>query len=188
MPEPLKTTELNDVVTRQDLRSLVEMIRQNFILRKEMPDFDIELYVDPVTKKFYPEAMPSCVDEVIEGETLADFPEKGESGVMYVCLDDSEIYRWSGTRYVKISDSSKSAQKLTTARTINGVEFDGTKDIVIHLTEDDNLASEDVDKIFNASLQEAEAAKIEGGMTTEDAENICAETIGSFPELVDIKK
>ena len=51
-----------------------------------------------------PEAqLPSYVDDVLEYADLASFPEAGESGKIYVALDDGKIYRWSGSAYAQIN-------------------------------------------------------------------------------------
>ena len=49
--------------------------------------------------------LPSYVDDVIEG-TLATFPNPGESGKIYVDTETNKSYRWSGTTYVEISQST----------------------------------------------------------------------------------
>lgn len=50
--------------------------------------------------------LPSYVDDVIEGASLAAFPVTGESGKIYVALDTSRTYRWSGSAYVELTDST----------------------------------------------------------------------------------
>jgi len=47
--------------------------------------------------------LPSYVDDVLEYPTLADFPNIGESGKIYVADDTNKTYRWSGSGYVEIS-------------------------------------------------------------------------------------
>lgn len=49
--------------------------------------------------------LPSYVDDVVEGETTADFPETGETGKIYVATSTNKTYRWSGSEYVEISAS-----------------------------------------------------------------------------------
>lgn len=49
--------------------------------------------------------LPSYVDDVLEYANLASFPVSGETGKIYVAIDTSNIYRWSGTMYVQISAS-----------------------------------------------------------------------------------
>lgn len=47
--------------------------------------------------------LPSYVDDVLEYSSLSNFPVTGESGKIYVALDDNKVYRWSGSTYVEIS-------------------------------------------------------------------------------------
>lgn len=78
--------------------------------------------------------LPSYVDDVKEYESLTAFPADGEKDKIYVATDTGSIYRWSGTQYIQINSSVLSADtatKLTTARNIAGVAFDGTADISI---------------------------------------------------------
>lgn len=46
--------------------------------------------------------LPSFVDDIIEGATLAAFPATGEQGKIYVALNTGRTYRWSGSAYVEI--------------------------------------------------------------------------------------
>jgi hypothetical protein len=47
--------------------------------------------------------LPSYIDDVVEGASLAALPATGEAGKIYVTLDTSTTYRWSGSAYVEIS-------------------------------------------------------------------------------------
>jgi len=47
--------------------------------------------------------LPSYVDDVLEFADLAGLPVTGETGKLYVTLDNSKVYRWSGTVYVEVS-------------------------------------------------------------------------------------
>jgi hypothetical protein len=49
--------------------------------------------------------LPAYVNDVFEYATLANLPATGESNKIYVTLDTGFTYRWSGTTYVRISDS-----------------------------------------------------------------------------------
>lgn len=49
--------------------------------------------------------LPSYVDDVLEYANKDSFPEQGESGKIYVDLNDNLTYRWSGTTYIEISRS-----------------------------------------------------------------------------------
>jgi hypothetical protein len=78
--------------------------------------------------------LPSYVDDVLEYANFAGLPVTGITGKIYVALDTSKIYRWSGSSYIEISPTAgtaDSATKLVTARTINGVAFDGTAAITV---------------------------------------------------------
>lgn len=59
--------------------------------------------------------LPSYVDDVLEYGTLSVFPETGEYDKIYVAQDTNLTYRWSGTRYVEISQSLVLGETSTTA-------------------------------------------------------------------------
>lgn len=50
--------------------------------------------------------LPSFVDDVLEYANLAAFPTTGESGKIYLSLDTSRTYRWGGSNYVELTDST----------------------------------------------------------------------------------
>lgn len=50
--------------------------------------------------------LPSYVDDVLEFANLAAFPVTGATGKIYIAIDSSLIYRWSGTIYIEIKDTS----------------------------------------------------------------------------------
>jgi len=50
--------------------------------------------------------LPSYVDDVIEVANYSALPATGETGKIYVTLDDNKTYRWSGTGYIEISQST----------------------------------------------------------------------------------
>jgi predicted heme/steroid binding protein len=47
--------------------------------------------------------LPSYVDDVIEVANYASLPVTGETGKIYITLDNNKIYRWSGSVYVEIA-------------------------------------------------------------------------------------
>ena len=47
--------------------------------------------------------LPSYVDDVIEVANYAALPVTGETGKIYITLDTNNVYRWSGSVYVQIS-------------------------------------------------------------------------------------
>lgn len=59
--------------------------------------------------------LPSYVDDVEEYESLSSFPTTGEDGKIYVAQDTNLTYRWSGTRYVEISQSLAIGETSSTA-------------------------------------------------------------------------
>lgn len=50
--------------------------------------------------------LPSYVDDVLEFADLASFPALGETGKIYVALDNNKTYRWSGSAYVELKDDN----------------------------------------------------------------------------------
>lgn len=66
--------------------------------------------------------LPGYVDDVLEFANLAAFPATGEAGKLYTALDTNLVYRWSGTTYTEVSQSTLLTVKdegttLTTAAT-----------------------------------------------------------------------
>src|SRR5690606_32515834 len=59
--------------------------------------------------------LPSYVDDVIEVANYASLPVTGESGKIYITVDDNLTYRWSGTTYVLISSSLALGETSSTA-------------------------------------------------------------------------
>lgn len=59
--------------------------------------------------------LPSYVDDVLEYATRTAFPVTGETGKIYVSLDDNLTYRWSGSTYIEISKSLGLGETATTA-------------------------------------------------------------------------
>jgi hypothetical protein len=59
--------------------------------------------------------LPSYVDDVIEVSNYASLPASGESGKIYVTLDDGKTYRWGGTSYAEISASLTIGTDASTA-------------------------------------------------------------------------
>lgn len=68
--------------------------------------------------------LPSCVDDVLEYDTMSAFPATGESGKIYVAKDTNLVYRWSGTQYVEISPSP-TLDNTVTDNSPNGVKSSG---------------------------------------------------------------
>lgn len=56
--------------------------------------------------------LPSFVDDVIEAANAAALPGTGETGKIYVTLDDGLTWRWGGSAYVEISPSPGSTDAV----------------------------------------------------------------------------
>lgn len=78
--------------------------------------------------------LPSFVDDIIEGDTVGDFPPVGEAGVLYVALDSGRIYRWSGSIYsavnpgLVVSVNSKTGDVVLNKSDIGLANVDNTSD------------------------------------------------------------
>lgn len=59
--------------------------------------------------------IPGGFDNIDEYDSLADFPETGEEGKIYVAKDTNLTYRWTGSQYVEISPSLALGETATTA-------------------------------------------------------------------------
>ena len=59
--------------------------------------------------------LPSYVDDVIEVADYSHLPITGETGKIYVTIDDNKTYRWSGTGYTEISSSLALGETSSTA-------------------------------------------------------------------------
>lgn len=102
--------------------------------------------------------LPSYVDDVKEFENKAAFPKTGEADKIYVDIATGDIYRWSGSQYIRINASVASADtavKLATARNIAGVPFDGSADITIPAGNVGAFTKEETNTTF---LSKADAA------------------------------
>jgi hypothetical protein len=107
----------------------------------------------------YDEQLPTSVNDIIESVDFASLPVSGNSGIIYVTLDENKIYRWSGTEYIEMSpgDVASTMQHLTTARTIalsgslNGLTvFDGSENVIIDVTLPDYYIKSDADGLISA--------------------------------------
>ena len=75
--------------------------------------------------------LPAYVDEILEYSSRSNFPTTGTTGKIYVDLATGKSYRWSGSSYVEISQSSTvtvsrdltSGTKSATI-SVNGVDYD----------------------------------------------------------------
>ena len=113
--------------------------------------------------------LPSYVDDVLEYANSSSFPGTGETGKLYIDLAEDDVYRWSGSAYVKVSDavtSADQATRLATARDISlggdvtgTASFDGTSDITITATVADDSHNHVISNVDG--LQTALDAKLD---------------------------
>jgi hypothetical protein len=61
--------------------------------------------------------LPSYVDDVLEYADAAARPATGETGKLYLTLDNNKVYRWSGSTYVEIVASPSSTDSVTEGST-----------------------------------------------------------------------
>jgi len=59
--------------------------------------------------------LPSFVDDVLEYNDFASLPATGETGKIYITLDDNKTYRWGGSVYVTIGTSLALGETSDTA-------------------------------------------------------------------------
>ncbi len=57
--------------------------------------------------------LPSYVDDVLEYADFAALPVSGETGKIYITLDNNKVFRWSGTVYVEIVAAPGSTDSVT---------------------------------------------------------------------------
>jgi hypothetical protein len=77
--------------------------------------------------------LPSYVDDVLEFDTLAGLPQQGESGKIYITKDTNKLYRWTGTRYIDITQGELATLQSVTERgnettksiNIQGINYGG---------------------------------------------------------------
>ena len=66
----------------------------------------LDLKADLVDGKVPSSQLPSYVDDIIEVANYAALPATGETGKIYVTIDNNKIFRWTGSTYVEIIDSA----------------------------------------------------------------------------------
>ncbi|MGU3374351.1 hypothetical protein [Chryseobacterium sp. M5A1_1a] len=60
--------------------------------------------------------LPSYVDDVLEFDTLSNFPQSGESGKIYIAKNNNKLYRWTGARYIDITQGELGTLQSVTER------------------------------------------------------------------------
>jgi hypothetical protein len=84
---------------------------------------------DLVSGKVPASQLPSYVDDVEEYANFAALPAAGETGKLYVTLDNEKVYRWTGTIYTEVSASATLAsldESVSLTTTTTSINYVGT--------------------------------------------------------------
>ena len=87
----------------------------------------IKTFLTPLdnTDKVNEQYLPSYVDDVVEYANRASFPAAGETGKIYVAIDTSSMYRWTGSTYTSVGGSGGSSSFDLSDRLAKGVDANG---------------------------------------------------------------
>ena len=122
--------------------------------------------------------LPSYVDDVIEAANKAALPKTGESGKIYVTLDDNKTYRWSGTAYVEISAS-------IVIGTTTGTAYDGALGAALATTVSTHTGNADIHvTTSNKAAWNAKYDKPSGGIPKTDLASAVQTSLGKADSAV----
>jgi hypothetical protein len=129
-----------------------------FLAQKGQPSGVAPLNAQGLIESQY---LPSYVDDVLEYADTSGFPTTGETGKIYVALDNNKTYRWSGSAYVEISASlvpnngQLTVQGDTTTITGTGTfTADQATNVTITLSHADTSTQSSVDNSGNNVIQD----------------------------------
>jgi len=113
----------------------------------------LDLKADLVDGKVPSSQLPSYVDDVIEVANYAALPATGETGKIYVTIDNNKIFRWTGSTYVEIIDSAAVWGAITGTLSSqtdlqNALNLKANDNAVVKLTGDQSITGQ---KTFNNS-------------------------------------
>ncbi|BAP29373.1 uncharacterized protein CHSO_0336 [Chryseobacterium sp. StRB126] len=88
--------------------------------------------------------LPSYVDDVLEFDSLSNLPQQGESGKIYITKDSNKIYRWTGARYIDITQGELGTLQSVTDRgnettksiKVQGINYGGSSQVTNILISD----------------------------------------------------
>lgn len=98
------------------------------IIPSDKIDIDLSNKADLVGGKVPATQLPSYVDDVIEFASFSVLPTQGDSGKIYITTDTDRLYRWTGTRYVDITQGDVGTLQAVTERgneTTENVKIEG---------------------------------------------------------------
>jgi hypothetical protein len=84
--------------------------------------FDLTGKADLVSGKVPASQLPSYVDDVIEVADFAALPGTGESGKIYITLDNGKIFRWGGSLFAEIPTTPQKLETFTYTGAVTGFE------------------------------------------------------------------
>lgn len=97
---PKKTADY--ILTAAASTVMIPTINGTPVLAETLQEFNLA----PLENGLVPAAyLPSYVDDVLEYDSVDNFPETGESGKIYVDTSSNLTYRWSGSQYIEVSKS-----------------------------------------------------------------------------------
>lgn len=107
----------------------------------------LSLKADLVDGKVPSSQLPSYVDDVVEVANYASLPATGEVGKIYITLDTNFIYRWTGSTYVEIKDSSAVWGAITGTLSSqtdlqNALNLKANDNAVVHNTGNETIAGQ----------------------------------------------
>lgn len=97
---PKKTA--NYILTAANSTVRIPTINGTPVLAETLQEFNLAPLEDGLVPAAY---LPSYVDDVLEYNSIDNFPETGESGKIYVDTSSNLTYRWSGSQYIEVSKS-----------------------------------------------------------------------------------
>lgn len=56
--------------------------------------------------------LPDFANDVLAFDSIASFPATGTDGVLYIAKDENTLYRWNGSGYVVVSDTSALEERV----------------------------------------------------------------------------
>ena len=122
--------------------------------------------------------LPSYVDDVIEAANYSALPAKGESGKIYVTLDNNKTYRWGGTTYAEISAS-------IAIGTTTGTAYDGALGAALANTVSEHTGNADIHVTAdNKTAWNAKYDKPAGGIPKTDLAGAVQTSLGKADSAV----
>ncbi len=122
--------------------------------------------------------LPSYVDDVIEAANYSALPAEGESGKIYVTLDNNKTYRWGGTTYAEISAS-------IAIGTTTGTAYDGALGAALANTVSEHTGNADIHVTAdNKTAWNAKYDKPAGGIPKTDLAEAVQTSLGKADSAV----